>query len=291
MLSMTGFGRAEAEQDGRKVTIEIKTVNHRFLDINIRLPRTLGFTEETVRKTIKDSLERGRVDVFINYTASVDETKKAVPDLGLINSYLLAARQAAEMTGLNDDLKLSHIIEMPDAIVIEETPEDEEKQSALVISALDSALGVLTDMRKREGEELKANILDCLASLDNITAFINSKKDNVPKEYSEKLKQRISELLSGVDIEEARFNAEVAYMADKTDITEEVVRLGTHIKQFRAAVSDKAAVGRKLDFMVQEMNRELNTIGSKSQDMSITNSVIEGKSIVEKIREQVQNIE
>lgn len=288
---MTGFGRAEAELDGRKVTIEIKTVNHRFLDINIRLPRTLGFTEEMIRKNIKDNLERGRVDVFINYSASVDEAKKAVPDLGLINSYLLAARQAAETTGLTDDIKLSHIISMPDAIVIDEAPEDEEKQSTLVSSALTSALGVLTDMRKREGEELKASILECLGKLKEIAATIDSRKDNVPKEYAEKLKQRISELLAGSDTDEARFNAEVAYMADKADITEEIVRLETHINQFKAAVSDKTAIGRKLDFMVQEMNRELNTIGSKSQDMNITNAVIEGKSIVEKIREQVQNIE
>lgn len=288
---MTGFGRAEAELGGRKLTIEIKTVNHRFLDINIRLPRTLGFAEETIRKTIKDKLDRGRVDVFLNYTAAVDEAKKATPDLGLINSYLSAAWQAAKTTGLTDDLKLSHIIAIPDAIVIEEAPEDEEKLTWLVSSALDSALGALTDMRKREGEELKASITECLESLEKITVFIDSRKDAVPKDYAGKLKQRISELLAGGDMDEARFNTEVAYMADKADITEEVVRLGTHISQFKGAVSERASIGRKLDFMVQEMNRELNTIGSKSQDMSITNAVIEGKSIVEKIREQVQNIE
>ncbi len=288
---MTGFGRAEAELDGRKVTIEIKTVNHRFLDINIRMPRTLGFAEEMIRRAIKDNLDRGRVDVFINYTAAFDETKKAVPDVGLINSYLSAARQAADAAGLEDDLKLSDIIAIPDAIIIEEAPEDEEKQSGLLRIALDSALAALTDMRRKEGEELKTSILECLDSLSEITSSIDSRKDTVPKEYAEKLKQRISELLAGGDMDEARFNTEVAYMADKADITEEVVRLGTHLKQFRNAVSDKAAIGRKLDFMVQEMNRELNTIGSKSQDMNITNAVIDGKSIVEKIREQVQNIE
>lgn len=288
---MTGFGRAEAELEGRKVTIEIKTVNHRFLDINIRIPRALGFAEEMIRKTIKDKLERGRVDVFVNYTAAEDEAKKASADLGLINSYVFAAREAAKIAGLEDDLKLSHVIAIPDAIIIEEAPEDEEKQSKLLCSALNSALNVLTDMRKREGEELKLNILECLNNLKKIAELISSRKDTVPKEYGEKLKQRIAELLAGSDIDETRFNSEVAYMADKADITEEIVRLGTHINQFRIAVSEKAAVGRKLDFMVQEMNRELNTIGSKSQDMSITNAVIEGKSIVEKIREQVQNIE
>lgn len=291
MLSMTGFGRAEAETDGRKITIEIKTVNHRFLDINIRIPRTLLFAEELIRKTIKDKLERGRVDVFVNYTSLEDDSKKATADLGFIKSYLAAARQAAADFGLEDDLKLSDVISIPDAIVIEEAPEDEEKQKALVSGALNSALAVLTGMRQREGEQLKVNIIDCLNALEAIKAAIDSKKDVVPKEYAEKLKSRIAELTSAAELDETRFNAEVAYMADRADITEEIVRLETHISQFRAAVSDRAAVGRKLDFMVQEMNRELNTIGSKSQDMDITNAVIEGKSVVEKIREQVQNIE
>jgi uncharacterized protein (TIGR00255 family) len=291
LLSMTGFGRAEAETDGRKITIEIKTVNHRFLDINTRMPRMLLFAEELIRKTIKDCLERGRVDVFVNYTSLEDDTKKATADLGFIKSYLAAARQAALNFGLEDNLRLSDVISIPDAIIIEEAPEDEEKQKALVSTALNSALSVLTDMRRREGELLKANIIECLNSLDAIKASIDLKKDGVPREYGEKLKARIAELTVGADLDEARFNTEVAYMADKADITEEIVRLSTHISQFRAAVSDKAAVGRKLDFMVQEMNRELNTIGSKSQDMDITNAVIEGKSVVEKIREQVQNIE
>lgn len=288
---MTGFGRAEAEADGRKVTIEIKAVNHRFLDINIRMPRTLGFAEETIRKTIKSRLERGRIDVFVNYSALVDNAKTAAADTGLIESYISAARLAAKAAGVEDDLKLSHIIGIPDAIVIEESPEDEEKQTELVTSALDSALNALYEMRKREGGALKENIIECLSALEVIKAAIDTKKERVSKEYAEKLKLRIGELLGGAEIDESRFNTEVAYIADKADITEEVVRLGTHINQFRSTVSEKQAVGRKLDFMVQEMNRELNTIGSKSQDMDITNAVIEGKSVIEKIREQVQNIE
>lgn len=291
MLSMTGFGRAEAEEGGRKVTIEIKAVNHRFLDINIRMPRTLGFAEETIRKTIKDRLERGRVDVFVNYSAVDDGSRTAAADLGLISSYILAARQAAVAAGVEDDLKLSNIIGIPDAIVIVESPEDEEQQIALVSKALDAALSSLYNMREREGGALKDNILECLDALSTIKSSIDAKKDKQPKDYAERLRQRISELLGGTEIDEARFNTEVAYMADKADITEEVVRLGTHITQFRSAVRDTQAVGRKLDFMVQEMNRELNTIGSKSQDMDITNAVIEGKSVIEKIREQVQNIE
>ena len=291
LRSMTGFGRAEAERDGRKIMIEIKAVNHRFLDINIRMPRSLGFTEESIRKTIKGNLSRGRVDVYVNYSALRDDAKTAKVDLGLIRSFLDAARVSAEQTGITDDLQLSDIVRIPDAILIEEAAEDEQQQTALVDDALDTALGALTDMRQREGDALGHNLLECLDALGSITETIDSRKDDVPKVYSERLKQRIAELLEGCEVDPARFNTEVAYIADKADITEEIVRLKTHIQQFKSTMSKDIAVGRKLDFIVQEMNREMNTIGSKSQDMQITNAVIEGKSVLEKIREQVQNIE
>lgn len=291
MRSMTGFGRAEAEKDGRKITIEIKSVNHRFLDINIRMPRTLGFTEESIRKTVKNRLSRGRVDIFINYTALADGTKTATADMGLIRSYLEAARDAAAKTGLDDDLALSHIIRVQDAIIVEEAQNDEEMLSVLVQQALEGALDALTDMREREGKALIRNIMECLDAIEQTSKAIESRREYVTREYSDKLGARLAELLSGSEIDEARFQTEIAIIADKADITEEIVRLNTHTVQFRNAVGKTTAVGRKLDFMVQEMNRELNTIGSKSQDMQITNAVIEGKSLVEKIREQVQNIE
>jgi len=288
---MTGFGRAQAEQDGRKVTLELKTVNHRFLDLNIRIPRALGFAEEAVRKGIKEKLSRGHVDVFISYSAVASDAKTARADIGLMRSYLHAARQAAKEVGVEDDLALSHLIRIPDVIMIEEAAEDEDRLTNLVREALDRALEALNDMRLREGEELKASLLACLDDLQDILGTIESRKALVPAEYAEKLRQRISELTAGTDIDEARFTTEVALMADRSDISEETVRLATHINQFRKAVMEEGAVGRKLDFIVQEMNRELNTIGSKSGDMTITNAVIAGKSVVEKIREQVQNIE
>lgn len=288
---MTGFGRAEVEEEGRKLTIELKTVNHRFLDINIRIPRTLGFTEELIRKTIKDMLSRGRVDVFVNYSALESDAKTAIADLGLMRSYLEAARHAAEETGIQDDLQLSHMIRIPDMIVIQEESEDEDRLSRLVQNASRQAIESLEGMRLREGESLKVNILECLDALEAIRSRVDERKDIVVSEYAVKLRQRISELITNTEIDESRFNTEVALMADRADVTEEIVRLGTHINEFRKAASDKNAVGRKLDFMVQEMNREINTIGSKSQDFGITTAVIEGKSIIEKIREQVQNIE
>lgn len=291
MRSMTGFGRAEVEEEGRKLTVELKTVNHRFLDMNIRIPRTLGFTEELVRKTIKDRLSRGRVDVFINYSSLTGDAKTATADLGLMRSYLEAARLASEEIQILDDLQLSHLIRIPDMIVISEASEDEDRLSKLVQKASLLAIESLEGMRAREGESLKVNILECLSALEDVRRRIDSRKDVVVSEYALKLKQRISELIASTEIDEARFQTEVALMADKADVTEEIVRLNTHISEFAKAVGEKDAVGRKLDFMVQEMNREMNTIGSKSQDFEITATVIDGKSILEKIREQVQNIE
>lgn len=291
MRSMTGFGRAEAEQDGRKVTLELKTVNHRFLDLNIRIPRALGFAEETVRKGIKEKLSRGHVDVFVSYSAVASDAKSAKADVGLMRSYLHAAQVAAKEVGVTDDLALSHLIRIPEVIMIEEAPEDEDRLTKIVVDALNLALISLENMRLREGEELKANLIACLDELEAILVTIDGRKGLVPAEYAERLKQRLSELVKGTEIDETRFTTEVAMMADRSDISEETVRLATHINQFRQAVLEEGAVGRKLDFMVQEMNRELNTIGSKSGDMTITNAVIAGKSVVEKIREQVQNIE
>jgi len=291
LRSMTGYGRGEVERAGRRITKEIKAVNQRYLDLNVRAPITLGFAEEHIRKTIKNRLSRGRVDVFVGYSAIEAESKKAAADTGLIVSYVKAARHAAKKAGLKDDVKLSHILRIPDVIRIEGAREDDEALLALVDEALTAALNALTDMRSREGASLQASMAQYLGELSDIVAAIDAQKDSVPRESAEKLKQRISDLLSGSDIDETRFNAEVAYIADRADISEELVRLKTHIAQFGAAMKSGEAVGRKLDFMVQEMNRELNTIGSKSSSMPITNAVIAGKSVVEKIREQVQNIE
>ncbi len=288
---MTGFGRAEAEKAGRRVTIELKAVNQRYLDLNVRAPITLGFAEEHIRKSIKARLSRGRIDVYVGYSAMEAETKKATADVGLITSYVQAARQAGHKAGLKDDIKLSHILRIPDVIRIEGAQENEDALLGLVDEALSAALGALADMRAREGASLQQSLVQYLGELSGIVSVIDAEKDTVPKEGAEKLKARISDLLAGNDIDETRFNAEVAYIADRADISEELVRLRTHITQFEAAMKPSEAVGRKLDFMVQEMNRELNTIGSKSSSMVITNAVIEGKSVVEKIREQVQNIE
>jgi len=288
---MTGFGRAEAEQQNKKITAEIKSVNHRFLDINIRIPRTLGFSEELIRNAVKDRVSRGRVDVFINFSDQAEQGRKACVDIGLMHSYLSAARLAAKELALEDDIMLSHLIQIPDIIQIEEEPLDEEILSVLAKSAVSAALDALTDMRAREGAALRDSMLENLESLEKLRCRIDARKQQTTGEYAEKLKIRISELINGTDIDETRFATEVALMADRADIAEEIVRLETHIAHFKSAMDSEDAVGRKLDFLVQELNREFNTVGSKSQDTKITGAVIEGKSIVERIREQVQNIE
>lgn len=291
MYSMTGFGRSKSEDNGRRLTVEIKSVNHRFLDINIKMPRTLLFAEDNIRNLIKRKLSRGRIDVFINYTDDLGEGKKAVADIGLLRSYINAARQAAVQMGIDDDLALSHIIKIPDIISIEEETGDEEILQNILSKAVNDAVDALIDMRLTEGTELKKSIEECIDTLLDVCGKIEECKAKTAGEYAEKLRKRINDLISGLDIDETRFTTEVALMADRADITEEIVRLYAHIGQIKQTLENGNAAGRKLDFLVQELNREINTIGSKSYDFGITALVVEAKTIVEKIREQVQNIE
>jgi uncharacterized protein (TIGR00255 family) len=288
---MTGFGRAEAEKNGRKLTIEIKSVNHRFLDMNIRMPRTLMFLEDEVRGLIKNYVSRGRLDVFINYYSLSEDDKKVIPDISFIKAYFKALKEIKSTVKVKDDIKLSHITRIPEALKIEETQEDEDALKELMIEACANALKALVLMRDKEGASLRLDIIERLKTLSALAQKIEVKEPVVTEEYREKLKKRLSEMLSGTDLDENRFNAEVVYYADRQNITEEIVRLKTHIDSFLKIVKNEEPKGRQFDFIVQEMNRELNTIGSKTADIDITNFVLEGKSEVEKIREQVQNIE
>jgi uncharacterized protein (TIGR00255 family) len=291
LKSMTGFGRAEAEKNGRKITVEMKSVNHRFLDMNIRMPRTLMFLEDEVRNTVKTSLSRGRLEIFINYFSLSEEDKKVTADIGFIKAYLKAAEDIKQQCKLKDDVMLSHILRIPEAVKVEETQEDEDALRELLVQAVTDALAALTKMREKEGQSLKKDILERLDTLSALTEKIESREKEVIEEYRDKLKKRVTELLNGTEIDENRFQAEVVYYADRQNITEEVVRLKSHIAHFLSIVKNDEPKGRQFDFIVQEMNREFNTIGSKSASLEITGAVLEGKSEVEKIREQVQNIE
>lgn len=290
MYSMTGYGRATNQADGRTMTIELKSVNHRFLDLNFRMPRSFAFLEDAARKTIANKLSRGHVDVFVTYVNLRDDSKIVTADMGLVKAYMTALDEIEKETGLRDDRSLSLISRLPDALRITENAEDEEALKELMISTMNDALDNLNAMRLKEGEAMKADMLLKISEIEKENEFIEKRYPETVTEYQAKLKARVEELLNG-QLDENRLAQEVAIMADRAAIAEENVRLKSHIRQAREKCELTEPVGRSLDFIVQEMNREVNTISSKSQDIPITQSVIACKSAIEKLREQLQNVE
>lgn len=289
--SMTGFGRGECRDNGKEFLAEIKTVNHRYSDIFIKFPRQLSFLEDKVRDMVGKSISRGKVDVFIGYEDSSEDSKNVLVDEVLARTYIKAVEQLRDNYGLKDDITVSLISRFPDVLKVEKNEDDEEKLWQLLKTALEIALNSLVVMRENEGKGLKANLMERLAYIDNILKDITLRAPEVVKEYKQKLEGRIKELLDQQTVDESRLSTEVAIFADRCSIDEEIVRLGSHINQFREALDMQQPVGRKLDFLVQEMNREINTIGSKANDLAIVKNVVEIKSEIEKLREQIQNIE
>lgn len=291
MNSMTGFGKSEIAVDGRKLRIEIKTVNHRFLDINIRSPRFLSFLEDEVRKAVKARLARGRVELFVGYSSEREDAKKVVVDMPLILAYIEAANEITSTTGMENDVTASLVMRLPDAVSYEEAANDEDALRSLMQQTLSAALDELQAARAREGAELQKDIEKRLALLEGYAAGIKERAGTVVQEYKQKLEDRLAELLSGsgAQIDPQRLAQEVALYADRCNITEELVRIRSHLSHFLD--SSGPAQGRNMDFIVQELNREFNTIGSKAQNTDILNNVIAAKGEIEKIREQIQNIE
>ncbi|MEG0251495.1 MAG: YicC/YloC family endoribonuclease [Christensenellaceae bacterium] len=288
---MTGFGKSEIAIDGRKIRVEIKSVNHRFLDISIRQPRFLMFLEDDVRKLLKMHLNRGRIDVFINYSSEREDAKKVLVDMPLVRAYVEAANQIVKQTEIKDDLAISHIMRLPDVVTYEEEDSDEEALKDLLTINLNAALAELMDARQREGNQLKNDIVKRLGLILESAQRIHEKEDTVVGEYKQKLNDRLKEILDGSEVDQQKLAQEVAFFADRCNITEEIVRIKSHVKHFKASMEENTPQGRNMDFIVQELNREFNTIGSKSQDMEIVEAVIAGKGEIEKIREQIQNIE
>jgi len=291
MYSMTGYGRGTASLDGRELTIELKSVNNRFLDIGMKLPRQLSFLEDTLRKLLNDGLNRGHVDVFVNYRNLRSDAKTVRVDEALLKAYLTSARESAKALDLVDDLTLSRALTLPDVTTI--LPADEDQQALLELgrSVMTEAITNLKDMRRKEGERLK---LDLSARMDTMTGYAQSIEHRAPavvEEYRTKLTARIEELLGETEVDRARLATEVAIFADRAAIDEEIVRLNTHLIHFRELLEADEPVGRKMDFLVQEMNRECNTIGSKANDAELTSIVLLCKAEIEKLREQIQNIE
>lgn len=288
--SMTGYGRCTLAQDGREVTIELKSVNHRFLDLAFRMPRSFAFLENDMRAHISNKLARGHVDIFVTYKNSRDDARKVTLDSALLGEYLTTLRQGGIDHMLDDNLRLRDVLSMQDVLTVEEADEDQQALSALTLSALDTALDSLCAMRRREGEAMRGDVETRLDTLERTAHAIDERATQWLEEYRQRLRARIEEICQ-MQLDEARLTQEVALAADKAAVDEETVRLRSHIAQMRDLLKQSEPAGRKLDFLVQEMNREVNTTGSKSSDLILTGMVVDAKAELEKIREQIQNIE
>lgn len=291
--SMTGFGRGEKVFDTRKYSVELKSVNSRFCDINIRLPRFFNFAEVDVRRVIAERLVRGKIDCYINYSDNDGADQTVTVNEGLAKAYSDAARKLAESTGREDDLKVSSIADFQDVLSVEQRTIDEERTLEELMETLGLAIDGMLAMRKREGDALSANILSKVDFLEKIRNDILAHAPSVIVSYKEKLTSRIDEILTSDQralYDDNRLAAEVAVFADKCAIDEELTRLASHIAQARKILSGNGAVGKQMDFLIQEINREVNTTGSKANDIEITNNVLLCKNIVEEMREQVQNL-
>ena len=291
MYSMTGYGRGTASLDGRELTIELKSVNNRFLDIGMKLPRQLSFLEDGLRKLLNDALSRGHVDVFVNYRNLRSDAKTVRVDEALLQAYLTSARESARALDLEDDLTLSKALTLPDVTTILPADEDQQALAELGRAAMTMAIDGLKAMRFKEGERLKQDLSARMDTMTGYAAAIERRAPAVAEEYRTKLTARIEELLGETEVDRARLATEVAIFADRAAIDEEIVRLNTHLVHFRELLEADEPVGRKMDFLVQEMNRECNTIGSKANDAELTSIVLLSKAEIEKLREQIQNIE
>lgn len=291
MHSMTGYGKGVSKRDGKTITIEIKTVNHRFLDCNIKLPRNFLFVEDRVKKAVSSAISRGHVDLYLTYEQSSTDEGAYTVDLELANNYLTAVRQLENSTGLANDVTLSTLLRVGDIVTRQQSVEDEDLLAEMTLEAASEALVNLKVMREKEGQSQKADIA---SKLDTIEACLDRIKEFAPKvveDYRELLNARIAEVVEPSLVDKQRLATEVALYADHCAIDEEITRLSTHISNMRSLLEATEPVGRKMDFLVQEFNRETNTIGSKANDMRITKEVLAIKNEIEKMREQAANIE
>ncbi|MFR9069587.1 MAG: YicC/YloC family endoribonuclease [Paraclostridium sp.] len=291
-ISMTGFGRGEYKNDNYHFTVECRTINHKYVDINIRLPRKISFLEDKIRNVVKEYVKRGRVDLYIKLDLIGSEDVNLKFDEKLASEYVNILNNIKSTFNLQDDITVMNIAKFPDIIKSEEKEEDEDLLWSMLKVALDDCLVKLKDMRKEEGIKLSNDIDMRCDLLKEYIEQIENYSYNVVNEYKEKLNNRIAEILDNPSlVDENRLAQEVAIYADKCSITEEIVRFKSHILQLKKTIHKDESIGRKIDFLIQEMNRETNTIGSKSSDLNITNLVVEIKSELEKIREQIQNVE
>lgn len=290
--SMTGFGRCEVQEESRKFTVEMKSVNHRYLDANIRMPKKLNFFETAIRSLLKQSVQRGKVDIFITYEDLSEQQVSLKYNEVLAAEYLSYFEKMQEKFSLENDIRVSTLSRYPEVLTMEEQAVDEEKLWKGLKKALDGAIRQFVETRTSEGEHLREDLIEKLDNMLKLVGCIEERSPQIIAEYRDKLETKVKELLADTQIEDSRIAAEVVIFADKICTDEEVVRLRSHIVHMKdTLVSDDSGIGRKLDFIAQEMNREANTILSKANDLEISNIGIELKTEIEKVREQIQNIE
>ena len=291
MYSMTGYGKCTKFIDGREMTIELKSVNHRFLDINTKLPKMLICIEDTLRKTIQSKISRGRLDIFITYLDKRDLMKNVSVDMGLAEGYINAKNKLVEKFGIIDDYTVTSLMKISDIAKPESQDDDLDALTELVKETTLGAIEELNKMRFAEGAKLKKDIVDRIVILEGNLEAIEAQAPIVVENYRKKITERVQTILENVEIDQNKLVNEVAFFADKSNVDEEITRLKSHFVQAKQFIEKEVLIGRKMDFLIQEFNRETNTICSKSNDLSLTNIAVSMKSEIEKIREQVQNLE
>lgn len=289
--SMTGFGRCELMEGNRRFTVEMKSVNHRYLDVNIKMPKKLNFFESSIRNELKNYMQRGKVDLFITYEDFSETTGYVKYNKDIAAEYLDYLKQMSEEFGLENDIRVSTLSRYPDVFTMEEQEDDEEEIWKELDRALKQAAEAFVETRIKEGENLKQDLLEKLDGMLAHVDFITERSPQIIAEYKQKLYDKVQDLLKDAQVDENRLLTEVTIFADKVCVDEELVRLRSHIEATRSALIAGGSIGRKLDFIAQEMNREANTILSKTTDIEVSNRAIELKTEIEKVREQIQNIE
>lgn len=289
--SMTGFGRAVKELDGYVITVELKSVNHRYFEFSSRCPRQYGFIDEKIKSFVNSRVERGKVDCYVGIEALNTESADVVVNNTLASAYVKALKEIAQSYDLKEDFGASTISRFSDVLVVKKAEEDEEKIWNLVKSVASEAIDKFIEMRQTEGKRMYDDVYSRSSFILDCVSYIEERSPETVKEYNDKLVQRVHDLIGDVSLDENRVIQEVAIFADKVAVAEETVRLRSHIEQLREFLDSDTAIGRKMDFLVQEINRETNTIGSKCNDVDIARRVVDMKAEIEKIREQIQNIE
>lgn len=289
--SMTGFGRCEIAENNRKFTVEMKSVNHRYLDVNIKMPKKLNYFESAIRAELKNYISRGKIDLFITYEDYTENNASIRYNRELAAEYMKYLRQMQEDFGLDDDIRVSTLSRYPEVFSMEEQNIDEEELWKELQKAIQGAAEGFVQTRIVEGEHLKEDLIEKLDGMLKLVDFISERSPQIVQEYRQKLEDKVRDLLGDVQVDETRLLTEVTIFADKVCVDEELVRLRSHIETTRKTLQEGGSIGRKLDFIAQEMNREANTTLSKSNDLEISNCAIELKTEIEKVREQIQNIE